>query len=78
MAPPASFTACPLNSTHAIWNRLLSEYHCPFLKVGLLRDNPENLIDLHQGQKVLAKSSDYDPGLIRRHLGRMSRAWPGF
>ena len=73
-----SFSAGPLNSTHALWKLLLTEYGCPFLKVGLLRDNPENLTDLHQWQRILAKTSDYDLGLIRRHLGRMSRAWPGF
>ncbi len=73
-----SFTAGPLNSTHALWELLLADYRCPFIKVGLLRDNPENLTDLHRWQSVLTETSDYDPGLIRRHLGRMSRNWPGF
>ncbi len=73
-----SFTAGPLNSSHSLWKLLLSDYDCPFLKVGLLRDNPENQTDLHQWQQVLAETSDYDPGLIRRHLSRMSRAWPTF
>ena len=77
-AEDRSFTAGPLNSTHSLWNLLLSEHDCPFLKVGLLRDNPENLTDLHRWQQVLAETSDYDLSLIRRHLGRMSRAWPGF
>ena len=71
-----SFTAGPLNSTHSLWNLLLSELDCPFLKVGLLRDNPENLTDLHQWQGVLAATSEYDPHLIRRHLARMNDAWP--
>ncbi len=77
-AEDRSFTAGPLNSTHSLWKLLLSEHDCPFLKVGLLRDNPKNQTDMHQWQSVLAETSDYDLGLIRRHLSRMSRAWPGF
>lgn len=69
-----SYTAGPSNSTLSLWNLLHSKYHCPFLKVGLLRDNPNNLTDLHQWQNVLAETSDYDPTLIRRHLDRMSGA----
>ena len=72
-----SFSAGPLNSTHALWKLLLTVYGCPFLKVGLLRGNPENLTDLLQWQRVLAETSDYDLGLIRHHLSRMIRARPG-
>ena len=43
-----SIAANPLNSTISLWNLLLADYDCPFLKVGLLRDNPENLTDLHK------------------------------
>lgn len=62
----------PVNSTHYLWMLLAKTYGCPFLKVELLRDNPESLQDVNQWPAVLQESSHYDPDLIRRHLARMN------
>ena len=58
--------------TLSLWKLLVEICHCPFLKVALLRDNPKNLDDVNRWPETLAQSSDYDVGLIERHLARMN------
>ncbi len=62
----------PVNPSHRLWRLLAKSYRCPFLKVDLLRDNPENLEDVNQWSAVIQESSHYDTDLIRHHLARMN------
>ena len=61
-----------VNLTLRQWKLLVENCHCPFLKVAVLRDNPKNLDDVNRWREALAQSSDYDVGLIERHLARMN------
>lgn len=58
------------NTTHMGW-RILLHAGCPFLKVQLLRDNPKKLEGLANWDRELNAVSDYDTGLIQRHLKRV-------
>lgn len=58
------------NTTHTGWQVLLRA-GCPFLKVQLLRDNPKKLEGLALWDEVVREVSDYDTGLILRHLKRV-------
>lgn len=63
----------PVNATHWGWRALIEEHGCPFIKVQLLRDNPKGITDVEQWEAIVGSASDYDTGLIRRHLDRMRR-----
>lgn len=63
----------PVNATHWAWRTLIEDYGCPFVKVQLLRDNPKRMADVGQWQGVIGAVSDYDTGLISRHLARVQR-----
>ena len=59
--------------THDFWEETITEFHCPALKVELLRDNPLG-IDLSEVLRVVRDKTQYDPELIRRHLLRLKTA----
>lgn len=62
-----------LNTSHHLWQRLIERYYCPFIKVELLRDDPEGMVRSDHGWvSVLSENSDYDLSLIERHLARVS------
>lgn len=71
MAGELSISGAPVNATLFEWRLLLQEYGCPFIKVQLLRDNPKGLKDLEDWAPVIQDLSDYDTGLIHRHLERI-------
>lgn len=56
------------NATLIKWRQLLDSGF-PFVKVQLLRDNPNN-VDVADWEAVVAQH-DYDPDLVRKHLGRV-------
>jgi lipopolysaccharide biosynthesis protein len=58
----------PLNSSHFFWDHLIVRMGCPFLKRGLLRNNPARIPGLVSWQEVLQSASKYDTDLIARHL----------
>jgi len=58
----------PLNSTHAFWETLIRDWNCLFLKRELLQKNPINVPFITQWDDVVRDCTDYDPGLIERHL----------
>lgn len=69
-AESRSLAERPVNLTLYFWKTLVQEYNCPFIKVALLRDNPEKVDDLSEWPEVLSQSSSYDLDMIRRHLAR--------
>lgn len=61
------------NHPHFHWRLLIERYEFPFIKILLLRDNPESIPDVSDWEIVVRKYSDYDPELIRNHLRRVRR-----
>jgi lipopolysaccharide biosynthesis protein len=58
----------PLNSTHHLWDYLIAELGCPFLKRELLERNPVGVPALQRWEIMLRERFDYDTDLIVRHL----------
>lgn len=63
----------PLNGTHFLWEKLLVDMGCPFVKRELLSVNPMKIPDLIRFEDKLTKVSKYDFDLIRDHLKLVSR-----
>ena len=59
-----------INATLYFWEALILDYKMPFIKIKLLRENPNN-INIDKVENVLANVSDYDTNLIKNHLTRM-------
>ncbi|MFP3944161.1 MAG: rhamnan synthesis F family protein [Alphaproteobacteria bacterium] len=59
------------NASLVHWRLLIEREACPYLKVGLLRDNRLRARDVERWLEVLRGCSGYDPGLIERHLARV-------
>ncbi len=66
-----SIFAGPRNPTRSLWDFLVRDCGCPFLKVDVLRDNPESSPVVSDWSQILASVSNYDPQFIERHLARM-------
>lgn len=66
----AKFRDPRTSPTHRGW-RALMRAGCPFLKVGLLRDNPMQVPDIDDWETVIGEVSGYDLNLIRNHLARV-------
>jgi rhamnosyltransferase len=60
-----------LNPTHSEWRSLLQDYHVPFIKVELLRDNPRGVGSLDAVGDVVRSLGDYPVSLIDAHLARV-------
>lgn len=58
----------PLNSTHHLWDCLIGELRCPFLKRELLERNPMGIPSVRRWESLLRSTFDYDTDLILRHL----------
>lgn len=58
----------PINAMHYFWDRLILDYKCPFIKRELLRSNPARVPDTARWPQIVASRSEYDVGLIQRHL----------
>jgi lipopolysaccharide biosynthesis protein len=56
--------------TQDFWEEIITQFHCPALKVELLRDNPLG-IDLSNVLRVIRDHTEYDPELIRGHMLRL-------
>lgn len=59
-----------INTTLYFWKILIVKYKMPFIKIKLLRDNPNN-INIDTVESTLKNVSDYNTGLIKNHLQRM-------
>ncbi len=64
----------PSNPSRLLWRLLLQDQHCPLLKVEPLRDRPAHVRDADDWSAVVRAASDYDTGLIQRHLARVGRS----
>lgn len=60
----------PLNICHPLWKLLITEYRCPFIKVNLLRENPDDVLDIYMWRTIIESNSDYETSLIQDHLDR--------
>jgi lipopolysaccharide biosynthesis protein len=58
----------PLNLTHFLWDFLILERGCPFVKRDLLQRNPSRVPGLQRWEAVIRSVSRYDTDLIARHL----------
>lgn len=61
-----------LNQTHFLWNTLILKYNFTFIKIELLRDNPEKIDNLDLLKDVITKSN-YNYELITKHLYKMHK-----
>jgi lipopolysaccharide biosynthesis protein len=57
-----------LNPTYTLWDTLILDFDCPFLKREVINTRTKNQPLAWQWQDVIEKSSDYDTELIWRHL----------
>ena len=58
----------PLNVTHFLWDFLIVEMGCPFLKRELLQRNPSRVPGVQRWDAVIRSVSRYDTDLIAQHL----------
>lgn len=64
----------PVNPTHYFWDVLL-DAGCPFIKVELLRDNPQQIAGVDRFEHVLRRScSESRVSLIGSHVRRVAKA----
>ena len=59
-----------LNVTLYFWKELILQTKMPFIKIKMLRDNPNN-ININTLEKTITQVSRYDTTLIKEHLKRM-------
>jgi lipopolysaccharide biosynthesis protein len=67
------WTNHPLNPMHHLWEVMIVDFKCPFLKRELIKSNPANPAFSFQWAKVIASQGDYDISMINRHLAREIR-----
>jgi len=61
-----------VNPTHFFWFSLIKDFEAPFIKVELIRDNPQNLEGVAGNWRKLVDESEYpDSEIIMQHLKRM-------
>lgn len=60
-----------VNPTHLEWKTMLLEQNSPFLKIELLRSNPQQVAQVEQVFDLIASKSDYRVELILEHLKRI-------
>jgi len=65
------------NVAHLQWKSLIEESGVPFIKVGLLRENPKDVDDLDEVYDVIKRVGEYPVDLIKEHLRRTSEACTG-
>ncbi|MFT6275269.1 MAG: rhamnosyltransferase [Halioglobus sp.] len=63
-----------VNPTHLEWKTMLIEQNAPFLKIELLRSNPQRVAEVEQVFDVIASKSHYRAELILEHLKRVRSA----
>jgi lipopolysaccharide biosynthesis protein len=58
----------PLNPTHFLWDYLIADMGCPFIKRDLLMHNRFSIPYVSQWERLIRESTSYNPDLILRHL----------
>ena len=61
-----------INPTHHVWDALIRRYHCPALKIELLRDNP--LRSNIRNWRSAIDPRTFDRTIIERHLKRIKES----
>jgi lipopolysaccharide biosynthesis protein len=59
-----------ISPTHYLWKDSIIKYQIPFIKIELLRDNP-NGINIQGYGEIITQHCNYDIELINNHLERM-------
>jgi rhamnosyltransferase len=65
------------NVTHLEWKSLVEDKGVPFIKIGLLRDNPKGVQNLDEVYGVIERMGNYPVTLIKNHLRRTRRSSAG-
>lgn len=60
------------NVTHSEWKSVLEDAGVPFIKIGLIRDNPKDVANLDEVYDVIERVGDYPVRYITEHLRRTS------
>ena len=63
-------TARDVNAMQYFWDILIEDFHCPFIKRGLIQSNPARIPFASRWSEVIAAQSNYDLNMIRHHLNR--------
>lgn len=63
----------PMNSSHFMWDRLLTVHRCPYIKRELLSHNPTGIPLVGLWEIAVKERSDYDVTMIDRHLQMIVR-----
>ena len=64
------------NPTQHYWDELIEQCRCPFVKLLLLRENPNGVENLDRWRDVIARSTTYDISLIEDYLATFGEASP--
>ncbi len=62
------------NPTQHYWDELIEKCRCPFVKLLLLRENPNGVENLDRWREVIARETDYDITLIEDYLAAFGEA----
>jgi lipopolysaccharide biosynthesis protein len=62
----------PINGSHFLWEVLLTEMGCPYIKRELLSKNPMKVPGLMRLDALIANQGDYDVSMIRDHLKQVN------
>lgn len=65
------------NPTQHYWDELIENCGCPFLKILLVRDNPNGVQNVDRWRDVLRRATSYDITMIEDHLAAFREAQPG-
>ena len=63
-----------LNPMHYLWDTLIADFGCPFIKRELIWKNPLHIPSARRWAEVIGRTSAYDVELIRRHVQAMGPA----
>lgn len=64
------------NPTQHYWDELIEKSRCPFVKLLLLRENPNGVKNLDRWRDVITRATDYDITLIEDYLAAFGHASP--
>lgn len=65
------------NPMHHVWREIIEIFGIPFIKVGLLRDNPQSISNLSQWRATIGSRAPELIAMIEEHLSRSGRGWAG-
>ncbi|WP_212525190.1 rhamnan synthesis F family protein [Actibacterium sp. MT2.3-13A] len=63
-----------VNVSRVLWKLLIRDYGCPFLKVDIVREQPDCALEIGDWAAFVKGHADYDTELIHNHLARVRGA----